>query len=239
MKNCLKILASVLVTGVVLFGGHTVDAATRTFTDSQQRNADYIAEVVSNNWDEYGVLPSVAIAQAFMESNLGDHCPPNNLWGIHAGRVSYPTLEHGIYKYMEVINNGYYEGAPGKTCYYEQLQIILDGGYCIPVGNYYKDAIWIIENYDLYEYDRQMFEAIEAEEKAAEEAAKKEAMKREKKQAKKKKRESTVQVTEAVKLVSVSNAQSLIDDEMREMSLLFMEPTFTQYMKIHQQWLGV
>lgn len=139
--------------------------AHRKFTESQQRNADKIAEIVSENWDKYGVLPSIAIAQAFIESTLGDNCTGYNLWGIKSGEEQYGSLEEGVYRYMKVINNGYYKRAPFCNNYKEQIRIILDGGYCTPVGNYYNNVIWTIQTYGLYQYDRQMFEDIEQAEK--------------------------------------------------------------------------
>lgn len=129
----------------------------RNFDDpNQQKNAETIARICVENWEKYGCLPSVAIAQAFVESTLGKHCPSgsNNLWGICSGAVSYSSIEDGVYGYMRVINNGYYKGAPHCKDYSTQISRILAGGYCTPVGDYYSNAIWTIEHYQLYEYDK-------------------------------------------------------------------------------------
>lgn len=129
----------------------------RNFSDpNQQRNAETIAKICVDNWKKYGCLPSVAIAQAFVESTLGKHCPSgsNNLWGICSGAVRYDSIEDGVYGYMRVINNGYYKGAPHCKDYSTQISRILAGGYCTPVGDYYSNAIWTIEHYQLYEYDK-------------------------------------------------------------------------------------
>lgn len=137
-----------------------VEAKQRKFTKSQQYYADRIAKVVSDNWNKYGVLPSVAVAQAFIESTLGDHCSGYNLWGIRSGEERYDSLDDGIYRYMNVINNGYYDGAPFCKDYEKQIRLILDGGYCTPEGTYYDDVLWTIEEYRLYEYDNKMFDTI-------------------------------------------------------------------------------
>lgn len=99
-----------------------VKGGTRKFNEEQQKKAEQIAYVVSNNWEEYGVLPSVAIAQAMQESQLGERARGHNLWGIRSGAEQYASLDAGIYRYMEVINNGYYKGAPGTTDYHTQLR---------------------------------------------------------------------------------------------------------------------
>ena len=163
------------------FKPDNVIAATRTLTKSQQKNADRIAEVAAENWDTYGVLPSVAVAQAFIESTLGDHCSGNNLWGIKSGAVSYSSLDEGIIAYLKVINNGYYKGAPGCKNYKTQLSRILDGGYCKPVGNYYSNATWAIDAYDFDKYDKAMFREIK---KKKEEARKQRIFEREAKERK-------------------------------------------------------
>lgn len=163
MKKLLTIIF--LMTVIALFNCNfeNSNAAERKFTKAQQEKADKIAEVCAENWKEYGVLPSVAIAQAFVESTVGDHCPNNNLWGICSGNAYYGSLTEGIYGYMRVINNGYYKGAPHQKDYRTQLRIILDGGYCVPEGNYYNNAIWAIEKYDLVKYDKEMFKKIKEE----------------------------------------------------------------------------
>ena len=133
------------------------DVKARELSKRQQERADIIADICEKEWDEYGVLPSVCIAQAFVESTLGEHCPNYNLWGICSGAVRYNSLSDGVYGYMKVINNGYYKDAPFCTDYKKQIRHILDGGYCQPEGDYYHNAIWTIEHYHLDKYDQKMF----------------------------------------------------------------------------------
>lgn len=140
-----------------------LDVQAYALSNTQQERADEIARIVSDNWEEYGCLPSVCIAQAMIESTLGEHCISYNYWGINQGRTRYETLEDGVFGYMKCINNGYYKNAPFSENYSDQIRYILNGGYCQPVGSYYEDAIWVIEHYELYKYDQQMFEEIERE----------------------------------------------------------------------------
>lgn len=153
-----RIIALILLASMILIPTQVIGAD--TFTEEQQKRADVIAEICMDNWDEYGVLPSVAIAQAFVESTLGEHCNNYNLWGIESGARAYGSLEEGTYDYLKVINNGYYDNAPFCKDYSEQIYWILEGGYCQPVGNYYENAIWTIEHYNLAEYDKKMFAEI-------------------------------------------------------------------------------
>lgn len=122
-------------------------------TDQQQR-AYTIAKVCIKEWKNYGVLPSVAIAQAMQESTLGKHCSGNNLWGICSGAVHYDSLESGVYGYLKVINNGCYGSAPFTRDASSQISKILDGGYCVPVGDYYSNVMWIINKYGLERFDQ-------------------------------------------------------------------------------------
>ena len=82
-------------------------------SDQQKETADKIANYVANHWEENGVLPSVAVAQAYQESSF-IHYRGYNLWGINSGATTYSSLEDGIEHYMDVINLHYYKGAPYK-----------------------------------------------------------------------------------------------------------------------------
>lgn len=126
--------------------------------------ADEIAETVSSEWENYGVLPSVAVAQAIIESGLGEVCMTNNLWGLGCGRFKYESLHDGIYGYMGVLNDNF------KSClyledYHDQVRKIADNGYAQPKDGYYEKVVNAIDSYELYEYDREMFDEIERKRK--------------------------------------------------------------------------
>lgn len=160
------------------FKAVTTVAATKTLTKSQQKNADRIAEVAAAKWNQYGVLPSVAVAQAFIESTLGDHCRGYNLWGINSGNgYNYSSLDEGINAYLKVIHDsGYYDDAVGCKSYETQLYRILydvdsDGNrrdvYCVPAGDYHSKAMWAIRTYDFDKYDKKMFKEIKKKKEEA------------------------------------------------------------------------
>ncbi len=155
-------------------------ASSKSFTLEQQARVETIVRICIDNWKKYGVLPSVCLAQAMVESTMGDHCRGYNLWGIKAGKVRYSSLEEGTLAYLEVINKDCYAGAPFCKDPYEVVSYIVDGGYCVPADKYYDKVIKIIKDYDLTQYDQQMYDEWEQ--------AKKEAI-RKKKEALRKKRE--------------------------------------------------
>lgn len=135
-------------------------------TGKMKMRADIIANICLNNWDDYGVLPSVAIGQAFVESTIGKHCRGYNLWGINSGRgYNYSSLREGTFAYLKVINNGYYKKAPFTKSSRLQIRRILNGGYCVPEGDYYSNFTWALNRYNLEEYDRQMFEILKNRDK--------------------------------------------------------------------------
>lgn len=57
-------------------------ANTASTTPSNQQFIDSIAPGAIETWKQYGVLPSVSIAQAIVESAWGSAAPGNNLFGI-------------------------------------------------------------------------------------------------------------------------------------------------------------
>lgn len=156
MKTKLKKIIACVIIVSLLFSG---TASAKKLTKKQRRAADYIAKVTSENWDTYGILPSVAVVQACNESSLGVHCRGNNLWGILSGAVTYPSLYDGIHGYLRVVNNTkYYKGVTFRKDYRKQLRRILDGGYCEPEGEYYNDCMTLYNHYNFDKYDEEMFE---------------------------------------------------------------------------------
>ena len=140
-------------------------ASTRTLTKSQQANADYIGNYVIEHYDEYQVLPSIAVAQAFVESTLGDHCSDYNLWGIRSGAEHYGSLEEACIRYLNVINNGRYDGALGNKSYESSIQHIINGGYCVGNPNYVSNVVWSIEAYGFDKYDKKLDKILEKKKK--------------------------------------------------------------------------
>lgn len=149
---------------LVLFLGIILGNSTKSkaFSKAQQKRIDSIYKVCKNNWDKYGVLPSVCMAQAMAESTMGEHCSGYNYWGIRSGRSRYSSREKGIIAYLKVINNGYYKGAPFQTNYKKQLRKIVNGGYCNPAGSYYKKTTRIVKKYNFQKYDKKMFQELKA-----------------------------------------------------------------------------
>jgi hypothetical protein len=142
------------------------DKSADALSKSQKSNADRIAKYTADHYDKYGVLPSIAVAQAMQESSLGKHCPNYNMWGLASGKIYCSSLENGCDKYLRVINNGYYKGAPFCKDWRTQIRRILAGGYCQPADEYYSCVISIVNKYNFTKYDKKMWKDRKAKKEA-------------------------------------------------------------------------
>lgn len=153
MKRIRKIGICIILVLAILGNSARVEASTSVKTERKMK----IVEVCRNNYCIYGVYPSVCLAQAILESSLGDVCRPNNYWGLNQGKTCYASLEDGVIAYLECINNGYYGNAPSATNYRDQLYSIAIGGYC---GSnwfwYWETCVQIIEENALWVYDQNL-----------------------------------------------------------------------------------
>jgi len=128
--------------------------------------AKTIAKICQDNWDWAGILPSVAIAQAFVESGLG---VGPNLFGCigDAGK----GVEAATISYLHVMHNQYFKGrAAFITSPSKQIASILKGGlYCegeYPGGSYNYNVLSSIARYNWDKFDKPILKKIR-EEKAS------------------------------------------------------------------------
>ena len=133
----------------------------RKLTKKQLERADTIAYYVSQNYEDYGVLPSVAVGQAMQETTMGtsDTSATSSYgwWGVistSSGYEKYDSLESGIDSYLKCINNGRYDGALFNESYTSSLLAIQNGGYCQPSNGYASSVSKCIEQYGFREYDK-------------------------------------------------------------------------------------
>lgn len=125
-----------------------------TLKGVRKERADRIAKVCIDSYKKYGVLPSVCVGQAFQETGIGTAYNNGNLWGICSNRYGgYTSIEAGCLKYLRVINNGYYKGAPFNKSYSSTLRKIAPN-YCPDNPNYANEVISLIEKYNLTDYDK-------------------------------------------------------------------------------------
>lgn len=148
-------MRKIIITTCIAMMMLTTTAHARTFTEEQQALVDLIVEISVDSYEEYGILPSVAISQAFVESTLGERCANNNLYGIRGGE--YDTHEASILAYMDLMQSERYTGARHIENPREQIEYILDAGYC-PDEGYAGDVEWTIREYGLEKYDNIIFE---------------------------------------------------------------------------------
>ena len=213
MKVLKKVLVCLLACAI-LAGAAPDSEAKLKFSKSQQKVVDTIYDVVSKekNWKKYGSLPSVCIAQAYVESGIGAAGNRNNLWGINGGRSSYKTLKKGIYAYMEVINKSFYSryGATDTKDWKKQISRILRGGYCVPAGGYYSKVARVVKSYGLKKYDKKMFKSIEK--------AKKLRIQKKKEKAKEKARKLMLQQEKAQRKKLMETLPSIITETLADMT---------------------
>lgn len=185
MKKILLVLIICVITANCISA-----TAKATLSERQKETADRIAEIADINWKEYGVLPSIAVAQAFIESSLGkNQVKPNNLWGIRPGGKcysSYSSLSDGTYSYLGVINNGRYDKALFKKDYKIQIKYILQGGYYGEddggtIEEYRRNIVSSVENHHFDKYDKKLFKRLQKEQKQEEKKKKERAEKKRKK----------------------------------------------------------
>ena len=126
-------------------------------TQSQQNTADAIADICIEEHPTYGILPSVAIGQAFVESGLGGG--GSNLFGVNGCFGLDPVS--ATYRYLQCLHNEYFKGkAAWKDSPEEQMYYILERGYyCAgeyPYGRYYNNVIQSIYRYGWDKYDEKL-----------------------------------------------------------------------------------
>lgn len=124
---------------------------------SRENTADAIADICIQEWDTYGILPSVAVGQAFVESGLGSG--GSNLFGVNGCFGLGPVS--ATYRYLQCLHNEYFKGrAAWKETPEEQMYYILErGNYCegeYPYGCYYNNVIQSIYRYGWDGYDEKL-----------------------------------------------------------------------------------
>jgi len=152
---------------------------------NDQTKDEFINEVARHAvplQQSHGIRPSVAIAQAILESNWGKSSlsrQENNYFGIkgrsdgrkyatleyeeewkeiHASFRSYPSLEASVRDYADLIKNGtdwngdLYRGVQEASSYEEAARALYSAGYATD-PTYPEKVIEIIEVYDLDRFD--------------------------------------------------------------------------------------
>lgn len=193
-----KLLIIPLLALTILLSAAPDASAAAKFNEKTQKTVDQIYKTVSTekNWKEYGSLPSVCIAQAWVESGIGMAGRKNNLWGLGGGRYSYKSLKKGVYAYMQCINKSYYTryGSTDTKSWKKQIKAILKGGYCVPASGYYNKVARVIKAFGLEKYDKKMF----SEHKEARKARKAKAEAKAKAAREKKEREERERIIENI-----------------------------------------
>lgn len=160
----------------------SVDLSTLTFSNnaSQQAFIESVAEGAIEGWNEYGVLPSITVAQAILESGWGSSTlstQAHNLFGIkgsyNGNYVTMSTREviNGQSVYVNaafrayannsesvedhgnfLYSNSRYSNLLGDTSYTDVAQKLSQDGYA--TDPYYASSlISLVKTYDLIQLD--------------------------------------------------------------------------------------
>lgn len=148
---------------VVSKGTKKYSLTNNQLSTEKQKRADDIAYIAYQNYDKYGILPSVAVGQACEETGLGTDdtsaTPYYGWWGVTStipGKTyaTYTSLESGCLAYLKTLNNGMYDGAVFNKDYQSATMAIQNGGYCEPREGYSDRVNDSIESHNFTEYDR-------------------------------------------------------------------------------------
>ena len=160
----------------------SVDLSTLTFSNnaSQQAFIESVAEGAIEGWNEYGVLPSITVAQAILESGWGSSTlstQAHNLFGIkgsyNGNYVTMSTREviNGQSVYVNaafrayannsesvedhgnfLYSNSRYSNLLGDTSYTDVAQKLSQDGYA--TDPYYSSSLMsLVKTYDLTQLD--------------------------------------------------------------------------------------
>ncbi len=138
-----------------------------------------IAEGAVEAYNKYGVLPSLTLAQAILESGWGKHSIGNNVFGIKAGdswtgktqecRTSeqnadgsyvqitakfrdYDSLSDSIEDHAVLLTNDRYRAVIEAQDYKEACKAVREAGYATSLS-YTENLIKLVEQYGLDQWD--------------------------------------------------------------------------------------
>lgn len=157
-------------------------APTGTSVDSREEFIEAVADEAVKFQEEYGITPSVTIAQAILESNWGQSGlaqNEQNYFGIkgsadspqyqtqeyeedwverEAGFRSYASLEESVEDYAQLLaegtgwNQDLYQAVIGADHYEEAARALQEAGYATD-PDYSNKVISLIERHELDRYD--------------------------------------------------------------------------------------
>ncbi|WED57287.1 SH3 domain-containing protein [Fructilactobacillus sanfranciscensis] len=127
------------------------NSSTGNISSDYQDFINQLAPGAQNTWNEYGVLPSVSMAQAIVESAWGKSAPGNNLYGIKGDYNGNYTMQSTKEYY-----NGHYVTIQDKFRAYPDLATsVEDHGNFLAVNPRYSNLLYSKD----YAYVCQMLQA--------------------------------------------------------------------------------
>ena len=127
------------------------NSSTGNISSDRQDFINQLAPGAQNTWNEYGVLPSVSMAQAIVEGDWGQSAPGNNLYGIKGDYNGNYTMQSTQEYY-----NGHYVTIQDKFRAYPDLATsVEDHGNFLAVNPRYSNLLYSKD----YAYVCQMLQA--------------------------------------------------------------------------------
>jgi len=151
----------------------------QNLTDSKLEFIESIIPGAISTYEKYGVLPSLTLAQAILESGWGTCSIGNNIFGIKAGDNwtgkttttqtqeqtssgsaysitaafrDYDSITESIEDHGKLLTNDRYKNVISSTNYKDACYAVKNAGYATDV-NYSSKLINIIETYGLDQWD--------------------------------------------------------------------------------------
>ncbi len=145
-------------------------------------NLDFVNKIKDGavkSYNEYGVLPSLTLAQAILESGWGKHSIGNNIFGIKAGKSwtgkvkkvktseqrsdgsyyqiyanfrDYDSIDDSIMDHAKLLSSKNYQRVIAATNYRDACKAVKACGYATSL-DYANKLINIIEKYGLNQWD--------------------------------------------------------------------------------------
>ncbi|WP_191975877.1 glycoside hydrolase family 73 protein, partial [Fructilactobacillus florum] len=114
-------------------------------TNNHSAFIDSLAAGAIETWNRYGVLPSVSIAQAIVESGWGGSAPGNNLFGIKGEYNGQYTIQ----KTQEFVNGRYITIYDKFRAYPSFAESIMDHGNFLYVNSRYANLLGVRDAYQV------------------------------------------------------------------------------------------
>lgn len=156
-------------------GGEVITDATSSSTTKPINNHEFVQKITPGaikNYEKYGVLPSITVAQAILESGWGKQSIGNNIFGIHTSKSwdgktvkvpgkptpfrDYDSIDDSILDHGKVLSQSLYNRVVSAPDYVTAARELQKAGYAGSDYEYADKLIRIIQSSGLDNLDKQV-----------------------------------------------------------------------------------